>query len=988
MIRVPQPGRPLQLLCLYIGGLVHTGAALAQNPVHFPDQNLKAAVEDALWISDPTPADMRSLREFSCIKGEIKDITGLEFAGSLQTLWLTDNQISDISALSGMNSLRKLVLNNNQISDLSPLSGLSHLQYLDLHENQISDVSALAGLDNLQVLVLRINQLSDISPLSALTDLRELDLRYNQLVDISPLSEMAGLRDLYLRGNQIEDISPLGNLANLTRLYLGYNEISSISALSGLTDLRELYIRGNQITDISALVGLTTLQTLDMRWNPLSQDLFCSYLSAITENNPGIITFHDDDCATSTSSATAPVVDREPVTDIGANSAVLQARVMSDGDEACEGRFRYWIPDEDENKTAWQSSLHSDAFFGQEITGLQPDTSYIFVAELRNTAGIDVSSTGQFATLKGSYTLSVLSSPGGTVVDPGQGDFICTPGTSLPITAQALGQHALFVGWTGSAVEADRVKDPYALHTSVLVDSSYTLQANFLEQVIYVDDDAPHDPGPRDLSISDPQEDGSPDHPYDAIQEAIGAAPPGALVLVRPGVYPESLNLLGKGIHVTGIDPSHPEIEAWPVITGNGRDSVVTFAQGEDGQCQLSGLVLTGGRHAQGAAVACVGSSPSVRNCLIVGNRCAGQSGAIIDCQNASPLFENLTVHGNDAGATGVSLRFTHCRAEIVNSILWGNLPEEIGVVSGEAPLVSYCNVMGTWPGLGNMGRDPQFARPGRWTGDPGAIWTPGDYHLMSSNGCWDPDNLSWAQDGLISPCVDAGHPDWPYALEPVPHGKRINMGAYGGTIQASRSSMRLLAHWPFDETSGDRAVDAVGYHDGIVHGAAWSTGRLNGALHFDGIDDCVDCGSHLALAPDRFTICLWLYPQASSASRTVLQKGGIDSEDYGFELFGAQYPTFSFGQGADRIVLFSDDALTGDEWTHVGLRRDRDSAALFVNGTQALSKAYGLASPATDHPLVIGGADASHFQGKLDDLRIYGLPLSAEDIRGLMDEE
>ena len=37
----------------------------------------------------------------------------------------------------------------------------------------------------------------------------------------------------------------------------------------------------------------------------------------------------------------------------------------------------------------------------------------------------------------------------------------------------------------------------------------------------YVDDDAPNDPGPGDPTISDPNEDGSPAHPFDEIQEDI-----------------------------------------------------------------------------------------------------------------------------------------------------------------------------------------------------------------------------------------------------------------------------------------------------------------------------------------------------------------------------------------------------------------------------------------------------------------------------------
>ena len=39
-----------------------------------------------------------------------------------------------------------------------------------------------------------------------------------------------------------------------------------------------------------------------------------------------------------------------------------------------------------------------------------------------------------------------------------------------------------------------------------------------------------------------------------------------------------------------------------------------------------------------------------------------------------------------------------------------------------------------------------------------------------------------------MSPCIDAGDPNSDWTAEPPPHGERINMGAFGGTIQASLS--------------------------------------------------------------------------------------------------------------------------------------------------------------------------------------------------------
>jgi L-ascorbate metabolism protein UlaG (beta-lactamase superfamily) len=63
-----------------------------------------------------------------------------------------------------------------------------------------------------------------------------------------------------------------------------------------------------------------------------------------------------------------------------------------------------------------------------------------------------------------------------------------------------------------------------------------------------------------------------------------------------------------------------------------------------------------------------------------------------------------------------------------------------------------------------------------------------GDYHLKSQAGRWDPASQSWVKDDVTSPCIDAGDPNSPVGQEPEPNGGRINMGAYGGTKEASKS--------------------------------------------------------------------------------------------------------------------------------------------------------------------------------------------------------
>jgi len=139
------------------------------------------------------------------------------------------------------------------------------------------------------------------------------------------------------------------------------------------------------------------------------------------------------------------------------------------------------------------------------------------------------------------------------------------------------------------------------------------------------------------------------------------------------------------------------------------------------------------------------------------------------------------------------------CSPVLTNCIVFWNSPNQLYASAGDADLlVKYSNIQGGWPGEGNINVDPCFAEPGRWDDD---VWRDGDYHLKSQVGRWEPSENpksefrnpklaegSWVKDEVTSLCIDAGDPASPIGLEPFPNGGIINMGAYGGTAEASKS--------------------------------------------------------------------------------------------------------------------------------------------------------------------------------------------------------
>ncbi|MBN1505514.1 MAG: S8 family serine peptidase [Sedimentisphaerales bacterium] len=167
------------------------------------------------------------------------------------------------------------------------------------------------------------------------------------------------------------------------------------------------------------------------------------------------------------------------------------------------------------------------------------------------------------------------------------------------------------------------------------------------------------------------------------------------------------------------------------------------------------------------------------RNCTFVGNSATTGAGVSTSSWDGSTL-RNCTLAGNlaDRGRALANEggKWISRPVNIVNCILW-NGGKEIQNMWGGHLIITHCDVNDIWPGEGNISADPSFADP-----------VKGDYHLKSQAGRWDPVCQTWVQDDVTSPCIDAGDPESPVGDEPEPNGGRINMGAYGGTAEASKS--------------------------------------------------------------------------------------------------------------------------------------------------------------------------------------------------------
>ena len=132
-------------------------------------------------------------------------------------------------------------------------------------------------------------------------------------------------------------------------------------------------------------------------------------------------------------------------------------------------------------------------------------------------------------------------------------------------------------------------------------------------------------------------------------------------------------------------------------------------------------------------------SDLTLNNMLVVGNEAVYGAGIEL-WRYSKPLLNNVTIVGNTGSFGGGLLLSGGCNATLINSILWGNSPDEIMIgVSGipDSASISYSDVFGgldsihtndngiiTW-GEGNIDVDPMFVDA-----------TNGDYHLADWSLC------------------------------------------------------------------------------------------------------------------------------------------------------------------------------------------------------------------------------------------------------------
>ena len=243
---------------------------------------------------------------------------------------------------------------------------------------------------------------------------------------------------------------------------------------------------------------------------------------------------------------------------------------------------------------------------------------------------------------------------------------------------------------------------------------------------------------------------------------------------------------------------------------------------------------------------------------------------------------------------------------------------------------------------------------------------------------------------------------------DPTNNDTNQNLTVYYSASDADADSIKNTTSWyqngtpimflnmPFENSGG--ASDAVDYsgggNNGTVTNAVWNaTGGVDGkgAYTFDGSADQIDVGNIIGQT-DQFTIMMWVRATNLGSLDTLVDKisGSNVNGEILLDIDASDLVRFIRRTGQDNSVNFTTGTTTFTQgsWYHIAAVYESVSSGglrLYINGVQEGSdEIAGYNAGGTAHNLIIGqdSATASDFSGDIDDVMIFNLSLSTEQIK------
>jgi outer membrane protein assembly factor BamB len=215
-----------------------------------------------------------------------------------------------------------------------------------------------------------------------------------------------------------------------------------------------------------------------------------------------------------------------------------------------------------------------------------------------------------------------------------------------------------------------------------------------------------------------------------------------------------------------------------------------------------------------------------------------------------------------------------------------------------------------------------------------------------------------------------------------------------------------LIAHWTFDEGRGSTVNDHSEYgNHGTVDRATWTAGVSGDALSFNGESSSVRVLDSDSLdVTVGLTIAAWInavafFGEGDHNGNPIVTKwettrNGVPIGQYHLSLYEGGNIIFRVAGDTELDELVAEQVVDVGGWSHIAASWDGRIMRLYVNGSVVAEKS---SKVATIQNREYGGDDLKigqdtggwdppgwYFHGAIDDVRIYGRALTADEVTDL----
>ena len=205
-----------------------------------------------------------------------------------------------------------------------------------------------------------------------------------------------------------------------------------------------------------------------------------------------------------------------------------------------------------------------------------------------------------------------------------------------------------------------------------------------------------------------------------------------------------------------------------------------------------------------------------------------------------------------------------------------------------------------------------------------------------------------------------------------------------------------LVGYWPFDEGPGTIAYDYSGNGNNgtlvnfnFTATSGWTTGKVGGALSFDGVDDRVTLSDDPFDFSGDFTISLWASAPQGTSGMSMISKGAYFSISPGYHISSAFSPAdflFEISDATGRTYAQFYSGVSWSGWRHFVAVKTATRIRTYLDGGLKATVTHTRGSLANSLVLEIGrtSGGARWFKGLIDEVRIYNRALSDSEIKAL----